>query len=683
LDPQPCLFCLEFCPTPVDHHLTINDLIRLTGYAILPSTASADVMGGKLRDGVGEPAKVKERMIGYPGLSGPALVVRHTGQVFPLKQATVVIGRQADCSIVLSDPQVSRQHAVVSWQAGTYVLQDLGSANGTYLNGRRITGPQPLRHGDTLRMGSTQVLVHLAPAAAVTQQSAAVSSFPEDHQRFPVLPVVIGLLVAGTLITCLVFAAIFLPPLLRGSKPTATIQAPSPDAQIVAGNEIVLQAMAAGARDITRLELYVDGSVVARTTSPDPKGMASLTARRPWTFDVVGSHVVSAIAHTSTETASAPASVEVVVVASAGRLTPTLITPPPSPTTPEAAPLQPTVPSPTLPPPTQPPGDNPTPTTTSTATPAPTTPPTLTPSPTATEFPPPRIEYFRANSENILVSGCATLEWGTVPNASEAVIDPGIGGVGTPGSQTVCPAETTTYVLTASGPGGTTTASATVTVSGVLPDLTVESITFDPSLPVRGQDTQVRITIRNAGPGMAGAFNWSWAAGSGADFGGWSGNLNPSETTVVTALWNPAAAHASLSTTARVDTDNEVPETNEGNNELSVTVQVVEPPFGDLVLQEFFLATDGQVLLRVSNPGGRIIAPRFNYDLYEENSLAKSGTEGTPPIGSQAFWTEYSPIGERTIRVVIDPEDLITEADEGNNELTLICSSATLSCRSP
>lgn len=268
-------------------------------------------------------------------------------------------------------------------------------------------------------------------------------------------------------------------------------------------------------------------------------------------------------------------------------------------------------------------------------------------------------------------------------NASEAVIDPGIGGVGTPGSQLVCPAETTTYVLTASGPGGTTTASAVVTVSGVLPDLMVESITFDASPPVLGQDTQVRITIRNAGPGMAGAFNWAWGAASGADFGGRFGGLNPSETAVVTALWNPSGAHASLSTTARVDTGNEVPETNEGNNELSVTVQVIEPPLGDLVLQEFFLATDGQVLLRVSNPGGRIIAQKFNYELYEDDSLVKSRTEDTPPIGSQAFWTEYSPVGERTIRAVIDPEDLIAEVDEGNNELTLICSSATLSCRSP
>jgi hypothetical protein len=78
--------------------------------------------------------------------------------------------------------------------------------------------------------------------------------------------------------------------------------------------------------------------------------------------------------------------------------------------------------------------------------------------------PPPQIEFFRATPETIAAGECAILEWGAVTGATEAVIEPGIGGVATPGSQTVCPAQTTEFVLTATGPGGVTTASATVTV---------------------------------------------------------------------------------------------------------------------------------------------------------------------------------------------------------------------------
>ena len=99
------------------------------------------------------------------GVSSPSLVIRHTGQVFALTQAPVTIGRLSDNTIVLADPQVSRHHANVTWQAGAFVIQDLGSANGTYVNDKRITGPQTLRDGDVIQTGNTQFDVQLAPAA--------------------------------------------------------------------------------------------------------------------------------------------------------------------------------------------------------------------------------------------------------------------------------------------------------------------------------------------------------------------------------------------------------------------------------------------------------------------------------------------------------------------------------------
>jgi pSer/pThr/pTyr-binding forkhead associated (FHA) protein len=71
--------------------------------------------------------------------SSPVLTIRHTGQVFPLTEAPVAIGRQTDNTIVLADPQASRHHATIYWQAGSFFVQDMGSANGTYVNDRRIT----------------------------------------------------------------------------------------------------------------------------------------------------------------------------------------------------------------------------------------------------------------------------------------------------------------------------------------------------------------------------------------------------------------------------------------------------------------------------------------------------------------------------------------------------------------
>ncbi|MBN1530257.1 MAG: FHA domain-containing protein [Thermoleophilaceae bacterium] len=70
-----------------------------------------------------------------------------------------VIGRASDCEIHVEDPLVSRRHArVVSSELGT-ALEDLGSSNGVYVNGRRSAGVTPLHPGDVVQLGGTLWLV--------------------------------------------------------------------------------------------------------------------------------------------------------------------------------------------------------------------------------------------------------------------------------------------------------------------------------------------------------------------------------------------------------------------------------------------------------------------------------------------------------------------------------------------
>jgi hypothetical protein len=74
------------------------------------------------------------------------------GLAWPLERRTIVIGRSPDCEIVLDDRQVSRLHARISWQGDHYEIEDLSSKNGTHLNGRDITGTQPLHDGDEIQI---------------------------------------------------------------------------------------------------------------------------------------------------------------------------------------------------------------------------------------------------------------------------------------------------------------------------------------------------------------------------------------------------------------------------------------------------------------------------------------------------------------------------------------------------
>ncbi|MGC8782204.1 MAG: FHA domain-containing protein [Anaerolineae bacterium] len=74
------------------------------------------------------------------------------GMTWTLEHRTLTIGRNPDCDIVLDDRQVSRVHARVTWCEDHYELEDLGSKNGTHLNGREVTEPIPLHDGDEIQI---------------------------------------------------------------------------------------------------------------------------------------------------------------------------------------------------------------------------------------------------------------------------------------------------------------------------------------------------------------------------------------------------------------------------------------------------------------------------------------------------------------------------------------------------
>jgi serine phosphatase RsbU (regulator of sigma subunit) len=83
------------------------------------------------------------------------LVLLQGGQANPYELTTdeVVLGRLPECDIQLQSNMVSRRHARVFRQGNDFLLEDLGSGNGSYLNGKRITEPTKLRHDDRVKFG--------------------------------------------------------------------------------------------------------------------------------------------------------------------------------------------------------------------------------------------------------------------------------------------------------------------------------------------------------------------------------------------------------------------------------------------------------------------------------------------------------------------------------------------------
>lgn len=89
------------------------------------------------------------------------------GTRWPLRDGSVTLGRAPDCEIVLPERQISRYHARIEYDKG-YILRDLGSKNGTFVNGERVRGqPYRLQDGDEISLATTLQMGFIAGEATL------------------------------------------------------------------------------------------------------------------------------------------------------------------------------------------------------------------------------------------------------------------------------------------------------------------------------------------------------------------------------------------------------------------------------------------------------------------------------------------------------------------------------------
>jgi Inner membrane component of T3SS, cytoplasmic domain len=100
------------------------------------------------------PAKVKK------GRAAHQLVVTAgalAGTKITLGEAQITIGRAEDCTLIITDDYASARHARLVPRDGQWVLEDLGSTNGTYLDRNKVSGPTPVPLGVPIRIGRTSL----------------------------------------------------------------------------------------------------------------------------------------------------------------------------------------------------------------------------------------------------------------------------------------------------------------------------------------------------------------------------------------------------------------------------------------------------------------------------------------------------------------------------------------------
>jgi predicted component of type VI protein secretion system len=104
---------------------------------------------------------------------------RSASTTLKLADGVTVIGRHDDCLIRIKSSQVSRRHCELYEVADKLTLRDLGSSNGTFVNGKKVSGQQALKHGDEVTVGAVTLRVAQLGQAPISRAAPGSDSKPK------------------------------------------------------------------------------------------------------------------------------------------------------------------------------------------------------------------------------------------------------------------------------------------------------------------------------------------------------------------------------------------------------------------------------------------------------------------------------------------------------------------------
>jgi pSer/pThr/pTyr-binding forkhead associated (FHA) protein/uncharacterized protein YraI len=293
-------------------------------------------------------------------------VVVHAGPLagkgFPITSNLVTFGRDPENDISWEDSQVSRFHAHLKRQGNQLILEDLGSTNGTLVNGKPVIGEHVLQPADIISIGSSifGVKGFSAPnTIGVTQISRdrltlppalarAASPPPQPAPQPRPVPAsqakgtrVNMLVISGILalvVVVIIVAAISAYFLMQEQEtplaqiPKVVITAPVPGSEVSINQPVTVQATASDPAGVVRMELWVDGVKTAEAVSPVRQGQPTLTASLQWVPATSGNHTLEVKAYNQSGQVSEPTAVVVAAIDASGNASPTPTFTPETPT---------------------------------------------------------------------------------------------------------------------------------------------------------------------------------------------------------------------------------------------------------------------------------------------------------------------------------------------------------------
>jgi hypothetical protein len=145
-------------------HDTREETVAQLRRGYLAGRLGTDTFAQRLGDALESPSHHQLRGLTADLPAAPArsfLALLRAGRSHPLPDligARIEIGRSSACQLVLGDDTVSRRHAELRYEDGRWLLRDLNSSNGTYINGRLVTEAE-VRRGDVVHLGGCRLRI--------------------------------------------------------------------------------------------------------------------------------------------------------------------------------------------------------------------------------------------------------------------------------------------------------------------------------------------------------------------------------------------------------------------------------------------------------------------------------------------------------------------------------------------
>ena len=165
----------RFCPAcgaPADATQPLAGTVKMATTDVRAHLMESPVVGAPVRNAPAADAPVTNAPARQLPDDGTRVnLTMADGTVFEMTGREAYLGRVVTNDIPIDQPGISRQHARIIASDGQVVLEDLGSTNGTFLNGERVTAPVPLRDGDTLKLGQTTLRVGVRRPSAASHET--------------------------------------------------------------------------------------------------------------------------------------------------------------------------------------------------------------------------------------------------------------------------------------------------------------------------------------------------------------------------------------------------------------------------------------------------------------------------------------------------------------------------------